>query len=321
MEESKVYYVIAYYCFTRIENPHQEVARQLEFIKAREMSSRIYISEEGINAQLSGWAPHAEEYIAWMRADSRFSGIDFKIHTWHENVFPRSTVKVRRQLVALDSPADLSQTGERVAPQRWKEMLNERDENTLLLDVRNDYEWEIGHFEGAELPVLEQFREFPSYAKRLKEKCDPKATRVMMYCTGGIRCELFSALLKQEGFENVYQLQGGVIGYGLNEGSEHWKGKLFVFDDRLAIPIAEEEPAEVIATCLHCQVACDVYYNCANVDCNELFICCSKCAEKQQGCCSNECLSAPRVRPFQKSERPKPFRKWCDKPSLNRSLA
>lgn len=307
--EQKSYYVIAFYCFTHIESPELEVQRHLEFFKERDIKSRIYISEEGVNGQLSGFAPHAEEYIAWMKSDPRFSAVDFKVHLHHENVFPRATVKVRKQLVAIDEKVDMSLTGEHVEPKRWNEMMANRDENTILIDVRNDYEWEIGHFEGAELPDLEQFREFPDYARNLKNERDPQKTKVMMYCTGGIRCELYSALLKKEGFENVYQLQGGVIGYGLNEGSDHWKGKLFVFDDRLAVPIDDTE-GEVISECLYCKTPSDVYYNCANMDCNELFLCCPECAEKTQGCCCEECLSAPRVRPFQKS--PKPFRRWYE---------
>lgn len=307
--KEKNYYVIAYYCFTSIDDPVLEVIKHKEFFKDRDIKSRIYISKEGINAQMSGSIPDAEAYIAWMRSDPRFVNIDFKIHLHHENVFPRATVKVREQLVAMDTKVDIAEGGAHLSPKAWKEMLDQKDENTVLLDVRNDYEWKIGHFEGAELPCLEQFREFPEYAKHLSQEKDLKQTKVMMYCTGGIRCELYSALLKKEGFENVYQLEGGVIGYGLKEGSDHWKGKLFVFDDRLAVPIKEGEKPEIISSCLYCGCSCDVYYNCANMDCNELFLCCLKCAETYQGCCCSECISAPRVRPFQKAEQPKPFRR------------
>lgn len=309
MNEEKNYYVIAYYCFTFIEDPELEVARHKEFFRHRDIKSRIYISHEGINAQLSGLASHAEEYMAWMRSDSRFAKIDFKIHYHHENVFPRATVKVRKQLVALDVPVRPEDGGEHVDPKLWKEMLEQKDQDTILLDVRNGYEWKIGHFEGAELPDLEQFREFPDYVKHLKEERDPQKTKVMMYCTGGIRCELYSALLKQEGFEQVYQLKGGVIGYGLQEGSDHFQGKLFVFDDRLSVPVKEGEEKELISTCDYCNTRCDVYYNCANMDCNELFLCCPECAEKHLGCCCDTCMTAPRVRAFQKAERPKPFRR------------
>lgn len=298
------YKVLAYYFIGKVEDPQAEVNRHKEFFNARDFKGRIYISEQGINGQASGRADHADEYMAWM-AD-RFKGMPFKVHMSTEHAFPKMTVKYRKQLVAVDCEVDFSDVGEHVAPEVWKKMLEERGNETIVLDVRNDYEWKIGHFEGSELPKLETFREFPAYAKKLKEERDPKNTKVMMYCTGGIRCEFFSALMKKEGFEKVYQLDGGVINYGLKEGSDQWKGKLFVFDDRLAVPLAEG--SEPISCCTHCGKANDVYYNCSNMDCNELFLCCPDCLRAHRGCCSSECECAERIRPYQ--ENAKPFRKW-----------
>ncbi len=304
------YRVLAYYKFIPINDPAAEVARHHTFFQGKDACGRIYISEEGINGQMSASADVAAEYMQWMESDARFQGTDFKIHHYGEHVFPRMTVKVRKQLVALDQPVELEDGGEHLSPEEWRKMLEERDEKTLLLDVRNDYEWQVGHFEGADLPKLEMFRQFPEFAQKLKESHSPKETKVMMYCTGGIRCELYSALLKREGFEKVYQLEGGVIKYGLKEGQKHWLGKLFVFDDRLTVPISEKEESEVISKCHQCGCASDVYYNCANMDCNALFLACPECAEKSLGCCSEACQSAPRLRPFEKGAHPKPFRKW-----------
>jgi UPF0176 protein len=301
-----MYLVLAYYSLKSIEDPALEVERHKEFFTSRDFKGRIYISKQGINGQASGSAEHAEEYMAWMRKDPRFQDIDFKIHPADRHAFPKMTVKERKQLVAIDCEVDFSVVGEHVSPEEWKKKLETRDADTLLLDVRNDYEWEVGHFEGAELPKLETFRQFPSYARELKEKCDPKKTSVMMYCTGGIRCEFYSAVLKKEGFEKVYQLDGGVIEYGLKEGSDHWKGKLFVFDDRLVVPISGDE-ASPIAVCSLCQTSCDVYYNCANMDCNALFISCVSCIKTHRGCCSSQCLAEGRVRPYKEDSIP--FRK------------
>jgi len=297
------YSILAYYYIGKIEDPQAEVARHKEFFETRDFKGRIYISEQGINGQASGRADHAEEYMAWM---GRFGKIDFKIHPDIEHAFPKMTVKYRRQLVAIDCEVDFSDRGESLSPAAWKKMLEEKGDETVLIDVRNDYEWEVGHFEGAELPKLETFRQFPLYAKKLKETCDPKTTPVMMYCTGGIRCEFFSAVMKKEGFEKVYQLDGGVIGYGLQEGTSHWHGKLFVFDDRLVVPIGE---ADTIAHCKHCGAECDVYRNCANMDCNELFVCCTNCLPLHEGCCQDGCRSG-RVRPYR--EDAKPFRKYAE---------
>jgi UPF0176 protein len=309
MEENKVYCVIAFYLFTEIQDPIEEVRKHKDFFLSRDIRCRIYISHQGINAQMSASKEHAIEYIEWMKQDERFFSIDFKIHAYHEHVFPRMTVKYRKQLVALDHNANPHEGGVHLSPADWKAMLQEKEGNILLLDVRNDYEWKIGHFEGAVKPELDMFRKFPEYVKKLSEEHDLASTKVMMYCTGGIRCELYSALMKQEGFEQVYQLQGGVIRYGLEEGEEGWKGKLFVFDDRLAVALQEESQNPPISTCKYCNSPSDVYYNCANMDCNAFFLSCPPCAEKFSGCCQEACEHAPRMRKYEKGVRPKPFRR------------
>lgn len=299
------YSVLAYYSVEPLADPQAEIALHKEFFSSRDFKGRIYISEQGINGQASGLKAHAEEYQAWFH--QRHPEVSFKVHAAKEHAFPKMTVKYRKQLVAVDCPVDFSLRGEALKPEQWEQMLAEKDENTMVLDVRNDYEWKVGHFEGAELPKLETFRQFPAYAQELKKERDPKKTRVMMYCTGGIRCEFFSALMKKEGFENVYQLDGGVIQYGLEKGSEKWKGKLFVFDDRLVVPLSDD--AEVIGRCKLCNASCDVYYNCANTDCNELFVCCLDCLKAHKGCCCASCETAPRVRPYREDGSCKPFRK------------
>ena len=300
------YYALAYYIFEKIEEPHHEVKKQKKFFKELDATGRIYISEEGINGQMSGSQEACEKYMDFLRADPRFAKAHFKIHPTEENIFPRMTVKYR-ELVALGEEADAKKGGEHVSPEKWREML-ESDEDYLILDVRNDYEWKIGHFEGATLPDLKNFRDFPTYADGLKEEVDPSKTKVMMYCTGGIRCELYSALLKKRGFEDVYQLDGGVINYGQKEGRKHWKGSLFVFDDRLACSI-DNKPADPISTCSFCEAPSDKYFNCANMDCNELFLCCEKCADEREAACSEECKCAPRKRPYDRSKGNKPYRK------------
>lgn len=301
--------ILAYYIFTPIDNARDEVARHKNFFVNRDATSRIYISEQGINGQMSAARQDALDYIEWMHARPEFASIHFKCHEHHENVFPRLTIKYRRQLVALDAEVNLTNRGEYLTPDLWKSML-EQKQNHVLLDVRNDYEWKIGRFEGAELPPCETFREFREYADKLKERVNPSQTPVMMYCTGGIRCELYSAVLKEKGFEKVYQLQGGVINYGQKQGDAHWKGKLFVFDDRLAVPLTDTE-GTVIGSCMHCGTSNDTYYNCANMACNTLFLCCPECLESHSGCCKESCKQGKYLRPYVRTNKGnKPFRKW-----------
>ena len=195
------YKVLAYYSLSPLANPHEEVLRHKEFFKTRDFKGRIYISEQGINGQASGLDEDADAYIAWLKQNPLFQNVSFKIHPSSEHAFPKMTVKYRKQLVAIDCDVDFDCVGTRVSPKDWKKMLDQKGEDTILLDVRNDYEWKVGHFEGAELPPLESFRQFPKYVKSLKEKHGEK--KVMMYCTGGIRCEFFSAVMKKEGFNEV----------------------------------------------------------------------------------------------------------------------
>lgn len=301
-------FVLAYYDLRGLSDYKEEIRLHKEFFKERDVTARIYINETGINGQMSAAREDALAYMEWMKSRPRFHDTPFKIHGWHEHVFPRLAVKYRKNLVAYDEEVALENGGEHVSPAEWKQMLEKKDGH-VLLDVRNDYEWKIGHFEGSVLPPCETFRDFQKYATDLKQEVDPKTTPVMMCCTGGIRCELYSAVLRKHGFEKVYQLSGGIINYGLQQGTSHWLGKLFVFDDRMAVPISDE-PAPVIGQCGFCQTPSDAYYNCANMDCNTLFLCCPDCLKDYAGCCQEDCKCAPRVRPYHEQNPHKPFRRW-----------
>ena len=307
-----MYLVLAYYRFLKsnelLKEPERFVKAHQQFLKDKDAKGRIYINEQGINGQMSIHEKDAESYIEWVNSHESFKDVEFKAHVSEEHAFAKMTIKHRKQLAALDVKVDLNRTGKHIPPKQWKEMLDSQDEDTILIDVRNDYEWKVGRFEGAILPELENFRDFGEYIEHLKNIYNAKKTKVMMYCTGGIRCELYSALMKEKGFETIYQLQGGVIKYGLEEGVKHWKGKLFVFDDRMVVPISKEE-SEVISHCDHCGIKAEIYLNCAYMDCNALFVTCSECARKMNGCCCEECMIQPRVRAFVETKNPKPFRK------------
>lgn len=301
------YFILSFYHLVEIAHPEELVQEHFKFFEGRDVKSRIYISSQGINGQMSAKDTDAQAYMQYLENKPQFSGIEFKIQPHFEHVFPRLSVKVKKELVALGTLVSLQDRAEYLTPKEFRTMLDEKDENTVVLDIRNDYEWKLGHFEGAHLFRCATFKEFQKSVETLKNTMDLKKTKVLMYCTGGIRCELFSPLLKKEGFENLFQLHGGVIRYGEEEMSKHWLGKLFVFDDRLSVPISKED-AEPIGTCHHCKKTIERYYNCANMDCNELFLCCEECLKEYRGCCCTECVQAKRVRPFQMTH--KPFRKW-----------
>lgn len=303
------YAVIAYYHFFEIENPEQEAKIHKEFLETINGRGRIYFASEGVNAQLALHRDSLDAYKEFLSRDPRFSGADIKVQYFDEPPFAKLTVKSREQLVALDKKVDLSKRAEYISPEDWAKVIEEQDENTIIIDVRNNYESEIGHFEGAIKPDLENFREFVELAENLKKSYDAKKTRILTYCTGGIRCELFTPLLKEQGFEEVYQLHGGVIKYGEKLGDKHWHGKLFVFDDRLAVPLDQAHEENRISHCCFCHQEADQYFNCANMDCNALFIACSDCIKEHQGCCGSECIEHGRVRTFDPDQRSRPFRK------------
>jgi UPF0176 protein len=300
-QHAQAYLVLAYYHLTPLSDPELEVATHKQFFAERDVKARIYLSNQGINGTLSAAVDDAYAYMRWLSARPEFSGVQFKVHESAEHVFPRLAVKTRKELVAFGKEIPLEKQGKRVSPAEWARMLEEEDK--VLLDVRNDYEWKLGRFEGAEIPNCLTFRDFEIYIEKLKERVADKKTKVMMYCTGGIRCEFFSALLAQNGIEETYSLDGGIINYGVKEKAKHWEGKLFVFDDRLSVPLSEED-AGVVGTCHHCDKSVDVYYNCSNMDCNELFLCCPECAKTYAGCCQEECQHAERVRPYKLAHTP-----------------
>ncbi len=310
------YIVIAYYYFIDIPNPDEEVAIHKEFLQHCDVTCRVYISHDGINAQMSFSKNDAKLYMEWLHSRPGFGSVQFKLQGSTQQVFARVTVK-NKPLVAFGRDISLEERGQHVSPAEWKKML-ENEKDAILIDVRNTYEWKVGHFEGAEPVPYDSFREFQQYAVDLKKRLEnTPQKKVMMYCTGGIRCEYFSALLKQEGINDVYQLDGGVINYGEKEGAAKWQGSLFVFDDRLTVPVGEGS-SEVIGTCKRCGVQSDRFYNCANMDCNELFLSCEACLEEFSGCCQESCLEAPRLRPFQYAHTP--FRRWYNYAKTKKEL-
>jgi UPF0176 protein len=170
------YFVLAYYLFCELQDPRGEVESHKKFLGALDATARIYISEEGINGQLSLPKEQAIRYIDWMHSKAPFKDIEFKVHEWHEQAFPRLTIKYRKHLVARDREVNIQNQGEHVSPENWKKML-ETEKDALLLDVRNDYEWKVGHFEGASLPLALTLELLKSMQKILKIALIPKAKK------------------------------------------------------------------------------------------------------------------------------------------------
>lgn len=281
---------LSFYAYAHIQNP-QEFRDEL-FVRWNELDvlGRIYVAKEGINAQLSLPAANMEAFKDFLDTYPFMKGIRLNVAVEHDNKsFLKLKIKVRDKIVAdglNDETFDPTDIGTHLKAKDFNNMMDDPD--TIVIDMRNHYESEIGHFTGAITPDVDTFRDsLPIIHEQLKEYKDNK--KLLMYCTGGIRCEKASAYFKHQGFRNVYQLEGGIIEYTRQikaEGLESkFTGKNFVFDNRLGERITED----IIAHCHQCGKPCDTHTNCKNDGCHLLFIQCDECAEKMKGCCSDAC--------------------------------
>ncbi len=289
-EAGKDRITISFYQYYKIENP--EFFRDTLFLEWNllDVLGRTYVSYEGINAQLSVPSENFLALKAQLDAISFLKGIRLNVAIEHHNKsFLKLKIKVRNKIVAdglNDDTFDVTAKGVHVNAKEFNDML--ADSNTICVDMRNHYESEIGHFDGAITPDVDTFRDsLDIIEEALKDTKEDK--NLLMYCTGGIRCEKASAYYKHKGFKNVFQLDGGIIEYTRQVKSEHLEnkflGKNFVFDHRRAEKISED----VIANCHQCGNPCDNHVNCANEACHLLFIQCYDCSEKMETTCSTEC--------------------------------
>ena len=251
---------------------------------------RIYIASEGINAQLSMPSQNLNEFKTKLDSIDFLKEIRLNVAVEQDDFsFLKLKVKIRNKIVAdglSENSFDLSNNGTHVNASEFNTLIE--NPNTLLVDMRHHYESEIGHFDGAILPDVDSFREsLPIIEKKFAKH--KKSKNIVMYCTGGIRCEKASAFLKHKGYEKVYQLDGGIIEYARQVDQEKinnkFLGKNFVFDHRRSEAVSDE----IIANCHQCGEKCDTHINCANEACHLLFIQCEKCAKEFNNCCSEEC--------------------------------
>lgn len=281
---------LSFYKYAKIKDP--QLFRDQLFIawNVLDVLGRIYVANEGINAQLSLPAENFNTFKKHLDGISFLKGVRLNIAIEQDNKsFLKLKIKVRDKIVAdglNDDTFDVTNKGVHVNAKQFNELLN--DDNTILVDMRNHYESEIGHFQNAITPDVDTFREsLPIIEEDLQEHKEDK--NLVMYCTGGIRCEKASAYFKHKGFKKVYQLEGGIIEYTRQvqnqELENKFVGKNFVFDDRRAEKISEE----VIAQCHQCGEPFDIHTNCANDACHLLFIQCEKCKKEMKGCCSTAC--------------------------------
>ncbi|MEM6735925.1 MAG: rhodanese-related sulfurtransferase [Bacteroidota bacterium] len=290
------YCVLLYYCYSTIEDPDEFRYQHHQLCLDLELRGRIIIANEGLNGIVSGAQKACEKYMEAVLKDPRFAKTEFKMDTHHTQIFEKLHVRMKPEIVhsSLKRIDPTKKTGGYIEPDEFRNILKKEDKETVILDVRSNYEHRIGKFKNAVTLDIDNFRDFPKYIKELEKF---KNKRIITYCTGGIKCEKASAYLLEQGFENVYQLHGGIIKYGLEADGEDFEGKCYVFDNRIVKEINKVNP-NVIAKCYVTGEPNDRMVNCANPHCNKHVPMSEKGAKIYQGCCSEECMKNPDTRPY-----------------------
>lgn len=280
---------MSFYKYARINDPENFRDKLFFTWNYLGVLGRVYIAREGINAQISVPQENFNDFRNILEKIDFLEDVRLNIAIDDDGIpFFKLTIKIRDKIVAdglKDSTFDPSDTGKYLDAEGFNDLTEDPD--TLVVDMRNHYESEVGHFENAITPDVDTFRESLQKVEKILRGKEDKP--VIMYCTGGIRCEKASAYYKHKGFKNVYQLDGGIIEYVRQVRDKGLKckfiGKNFVFDERLG----ERITRDIISVCHQCGKPCDIHTNCRNDACHLLFIQCKDCAEKYEGCCSEEC--------------------------------
>lgn len=272
---SPQYTIILFYKFITIRNPEKLRVEQKALIESLQLKGRFLIAEEGINATLEGEIKDIKKYMRALHGMPRFKDIVFKQSVGTGTGFTKLQVKVRPEVVTLGvGKLNIKKDTAKAITPAELQRLYKKNEDFVVLDLRNQFEIEAGKFEKTVDPELKNFRDLPAKLKSLKSL---KHKKVVAVCTGGIRCEKATCLLKQKGFTDLYQLKDGIHAYMQKYPNTHFKGSLFVFDNRMTTPIVDAKGREIIARCAFCAVPCEDFYNDDSTRPSTKIICCACC--------------------------------------------
>jgi UPF0176 protein len=253
------YTIILFYKFTNIKNPEKFRDMQRKIAAAFDLKGRMLVAGEGVNATFEGTTNNIKGYIKKLREQKIFKDVVFKNSAGNGKGFTKLMVKVRPEVVTLGvGELNIKKDTAPVITAQKLEKMYAKKEDFVVLDLRNDYEVQAGYFDNTVNPKLSKFKELPD---KMKELAYLKHKKVVAVCTGGIRCEKATVLLKKEGFVNIYQLKDGIHTYMKKFPGKHFKGSLFVFDNRVVTPVEDSENREVVARCFDCGIACEDFYN------------------------------------------------------------
>ena len=276
-------HILLYYKFQPIKDVEYFIRVHKRKCEELAIVGKVLIGKEGVNGSVAGSKEQMEKYREFVLSLEGFKDVMFKEEIGNSLPFNKMIVRERDEIVSMKMDVDMTKKGNYVNPQEFLEGVN--NDNIIILDARNDYEYAVGKFKGAVNPNIKTFRDFPEFVEKFKEN---KKKKIYMYCTGGIRCEKASLYMEQEGFTDVHQLHGGIINFRQEIPEKGWEGKCFVFDKRLVTKDSDED--EIISNCVSCGEVSDLQRNCKNVSCDDLVVQCAKCQKKLHGCCRKECM-------------------------------
>lgn len=288
------YKVLLFYKYVNLEEPERIVNEHLHWCIDNEIKGRVFFAKEGVNGTVSGTFENIKKYKAHLTSYPEFKDIWFKEDNSGEHVFKKIHVRLKNEIVHGNfEDVSIEHGGKRLSPEELFSFY-EYGKDFIIVDARNWYESKIGKFKNAIVPPMNNFREWKKVVD--EDLKDYKQKTIVTYCTGGIRCEKASAYLVEKGFNDVYQLDGGIFNFIKKYPDTYWEGGMFVFDERRVVSPNTNPELQDIASCYYCGKPTSYYINCHNVECDKIIVSCHNCKTANEYCCSDECRSSSRKR-------------------------
>lgn len=287
------YKVISFYKYVDVENPESLAKEHLDWCLANGVKGKVYLAKEGISASVFGKDEVTDRYKSHLKSYKIFEDVWFKETPTNQVAFNKMHVRIKNEIVNSGlNKTSLEYTAPKLTPEQLLKFYEDK-KDFVIVDARNWYESKIGKFKNAITPQITHFREWPKVVESLSEYKDKT---IITYCTGGIRCEKASAYLREQGFKDVYQIDGGILNYIQQFPDTYWEGGMFVFDDRRVFEPNTKEELKYTANCHFCGKPTSYHINCHNIDCDKIIVCCHDCKIENEYCCSDECRASKNKR-------------------------
>lgn len=287
------YKVISFYKYVWIDDPESLAKDHLQWCVENNVKGKVYLANEGINGSVFGDDMTTASYKNHLRSYKIFEDVWFKETPADKIAFRKMYVRVKEEIVNSGlMKTKLEHTAPKLTPEQLLKFYEDK-KDFIIVDARNWYESKIGKFKNAVTPQITHFREWPKVVDSLNEYKDKT---IVTYCTGGIRCEKASAYMREKGFKDVYQIDGGILNYIQKFPDTYWEGAMFVFDDRKILEPNTKEKLKHTANCHYCGKPTSYYINCHNIDCDKIIVCCHNCKIENEYCCSSECRASKNKR-------------------------